>query len=139
MSRATPVRLSDHQRYAVYKYAVEKQCILQKGEAVIYRVQAQIIAEELNLLPNKIHEANISGHLVKESINKVIEWQYLLEKVPDPPKATVQLDMLSAENTRLSNHIEDVRKNNAANIAARDATIKALMDKIAKVKAAVSA
>ena len=100
-------RLSDEQRYQVYKYVIENRCVAQNGENYEFRVQNTIIAREINILG--FLGVPIQPPTVKDCVEKVIFWQRTLNKLPVVPKETVEMDKLSIRNTQLTRQVEELK------------------------------
>lgn len=110
-TRKSPTYLSDIEQYALYKYCIEHKCLTQQGTLTKYRVLPKIIADEINSA--KILKDVISEHHVRKSIERVVEWQEILEKLPEP-QATVYEDQLQADlhskNIKIAKLEEEMRQ-----------------------------
>jgi hypothetical protein len=99
-------RLTDDEKYAVYKYVIENRCVIQNGEVLEYRVTQVQISKEINLL--KIVRPITHVH-VKNSMEEVVGWQKRLDKIPVVPKETVELDKLHIDKNRLVRECEELK------------------------------
>lgn len=105
--RKSPVRLNDHQKYTIYKYVIENRCVSQNGEDYSFRVERKRVAQEMNLL--KILSVPINAHHISDAVEKVINWQKLLDKIPAVPQETVEMEMLKIDNSRKAKEIEELK------------------------------
>jgi hypothetical protein len=124
--RKAITRLTDDEKYSVYKYVIENRCVIQNGEEFQFRVQMAQIAKEINIL--KVVRPITHVH-VKNSVDEVIGWQKRLNKIPVVPKETVEMDKLiihnnrlTRENAELKNELEQLQK--AALKSSSDAEMK---------------
>lgn len=134
--RKSPTYLDDSQQFMIYKYCIEHKAVIQAGTMTKYRVQPKIIAEEINtnrLFPSDMF---ISEHHIRKSIEKVVEWQELLDNLPEP-QATVQEEILQEEITRkniiIENQkleIEQLKKNGHSALIERVRRISAELNKV---------
>lgn len=108
-NRKNPVRLSNDEEYAVYKYCIEHHCLRQIEDLFAFRVQPTEIAREINSTYSKmVAGREINAHHVKTAVDRVIAWQQRLGK-EIIPQETVEMEMLREDNTRKTRQIEELK------------------------------
>lgn len=137
--RKAPVRLSDNDQYMVYKHCIENYGVCQIESAIEFRVDASKLANEINLLSKSIIEGGkkINAYHVKSSVERIVEWQKRLGKLPVVPLETVEMDQLKIFKTKATRQIEELKlqeENNARIIVEQDAKIKRLENSGAQTK-----
>lgn len=112
-TRKQSIRLIEDEQYAIYKYCIEQRCIHQIEAAIEFRVNATLVANEINQNYPKITNGKvISSYHVKSAIEAVVGWQKRLGKLPVVPLETVELDQLKIEKTKYLKEIEQLKHDN---------------------------
>ena len=107
-ARKSPVKLSDEEKYLVYKFSIENHGLYQAESATEFRVAPDKIAKEMNLL--KIIEGKqVNGHHVRTSVERVVAWQKRLGKLPVVPLETAELEQLKIHKKKSIMEIEEFK------------------------------
>jgi len=107
--RKAPVRLTEEEAYAIYKYCVENHCLKQVEDETTFWVEPVRIAKEINLTPRIVNGKTISSYHIKNSVADVILWQKLLDKLPVQPLETVELEQLRESKLKLVHELENLK------------------------------
>lgn len=105
--RKSPTKLNGDQEYAIYKYAVESQSLLQNEDSTAFRVKVEQVAKEVNNL--KLVGIAVNAHHVRKSVERVVAWQKRLGKLPIVPLETVELEQLKITKTKQIREIEELK------------------------------
>ena len=138
--RNSPVRLSNKEKYMVYKYAIEQHCIIQDGADYEFRVSAMKIAKEINNTKSLISK-RINSHHILQAVSEIVEWQEMMGKLPAIPQETAELEQLRIElnNAKKS---RDSYKEAVATLQTKleqgdPALVRILQNKLEKIKNAL--
>lgn len=138
IARKAPVRLSDDDEYAVYKYCIEGHGVYQIESAIEFRVEAVKLANEINLLSKPIitDGKKINSYHVRTSVEHVVAWQKRIGKLPVVPMETAELEQLRIYKTKTTRQVEELKlqeENSARLIGEYTAKISKLKDEIERL------
>lgn len=101
------VRLSHEENYIVYTYALENKALYQNGEETTFRVPMDKIAKEINMLGKLPATKVITAHHIKTSVETVLAWEKILNKLPVLP---VDIDEIDKINQRYNNKVKEIEE-----------------------------
>lgn len=109
-TRKSPVRLTDEERYYIYKYCIENHSVYQIESAIEWRVNKERIAKEINMFNYPWLEGRkLSAYHIVDGVETVVDWQKKLGKLPVVPLETVELDQLKSTKIKMIKEIENYK------------------------------